>query len=129
MEKLGLEPIILHEQASEGKTTIEKFETYAHDVAFAIVLLTPDDVGAAVGDKPNLRERARQNVIFELGYFIAKLGRSRVCALYNDKVELPSDYRGIVYVELDEKGAWRTKLAQEMVQAKIPIDLKAVLEA
>lgn len=78
--KLGLEPIILHEQASAGRTVIEKFETYSHGVAFAVVLLTPDDLGAAAADVSNLRSRARQNVIMELGYFIGKLGRMRVCA-------------------------------------------------
>jgi predicted nucleotide-binding protein len=81
LEQLGIEPIILHEHANRGRTIIEKFEAHA-DVGFAIILLTPDDMGVAQGGKQ--RPRARQNVILELGYFIGRLGRSHVCALKTD---------------------------------------------
>lgn len=128
IERLGLSPVILHEQASQGTTIIEKLERHAN-VKFAIVLLTGDDIGGAMGSKDEQRSRARQNVIFELGYFIAKLGRSRVCALYAGDVELPSDYRGVVYVRIDPEGVWRTKLAQELVEAGLSIDLKALLSS
>lgn len=128
VQKIGLNPIILHEQASSGRTIIEKFEVYS-DVGFAIVLLTPDDIGAAISDSADLKSRARQNVILELGYFMGKLSRNRVCALYKAGVEIPSDYQGVLYIELDEKGAWRTKLAQELVQAEMKIKLEGLLEA
>lgn len=75
---IGFEPIILHEQASRGRTVIEKGEAHS-DVGFAVVLLTPDDMGRSVTET-DLEPRARQNVLLELGYFIAKLGRDRVCA-------------------------------------------------
>lgn len=127
--KLGLEPIILHEQPSSGRTVIEKFETYSGDVAFAVVLLTPDDVGSTARDTSNLKKRARQNVIMELGYFMGRLGRTRVCALYKGDVELPSDYQGVLYIELDSAGAWKAQLAQEFVQAKVSIDLTGLLGA
>ena len=127
LEKLGLQPIILHEQADSGRTIIEKFETYSDDVAFAVVLLTPDDVGAAALTPDRLVGRARQNVILELGYFMGRLGRTRVCALHRGVIELPSDYQGILYVSMDRGGAWRTKLAQELVQAKLSIDLNALV--
>jgi predicted nucleotide-binding protein len=81
LERVGLEPIILHEQPNSGRTIIEKFEVYA-DVGFAVVLLTPDDVGAPKDAPTELKPRARQNVIAELGYFYGKLSRHRVCALY-----------------------------------------------
>jgi len=127
LARLGLEPIILHEQASSGRTIIEKFEVYA-DVGFAVVLLTPDDVGGLAGSAADLKPRARQNVIMELGYFIGKLSRRRVCALYKNGVEIPSDYQGVIYVELDSAGAWRTKLAQELVEAGFSsIKLEALL--
>jgi predicted nucleotide-binding protein len=71
--------------------------------------------------------RARQNVILELGYFMGRLGRTKVCALYKGAMELPSDYQGILYVEMDRHGAWRAKLAQELVQAKLSIDLTALI--
>jgi predicted nucleotide-binding protein len=111
LEKLGLQPIILHEQPNKGQTVIEKFEANS-DVGFAVVLLTPDDVGRATSDK-KLKPRARQNVVLELGYFFAKLGRARVCALYKG-VELPSDVVGVIYAPYDEHDGWRVKLANEI---------------
>jgi hypothetical protein len=128
LERLGLEPIILHEQPSSGRTVIEKFEVYA-DVGFAVVLLTPDDVGGVADEPPSLQGRARQNVILELGYFLGRLSRRRVCALHKKNVEIPSDYQGVVYVEFDPAGAWRTKLAQELVEAKFSINVDALLKS
>jgi len=125
---LGLEPVILHEQPNEGRTVIEKFEGHA-DVGFAVILLTPDDVGGAKGDAANLRMRARQNVVLELGYFLGSLKRSRVCALYKKGVEIPSDVQGVLYVEMDEGGGWRAKLAREISSAGLPIDPEALLKS
>lgn len=126
IEKLGLKAIILHEQPNAGRTIIEKFEVYS-SVNFAVVLLTPDDVGAPRDKSTEGKARARQNVIFELGYFIGKLGRQQVCALYKEDVELPSDIYGVLYVPMDAAGAWRLMLAREMKQAGLPVDLnKAV---
>lgn len=127
LERLGLQPVILHEQASGGRTIVEKFEKYSGDVAFAVVLLTPDDVGNSASDRGTLRPRARQNVVLELGYFMGRLARDRVCALYKGGVELPSDIQGVIYVEMDAQGSWKAKLAQEFVQAKLPIDLAGLL--
>ena len=95
LEKLQLTPVILHEQANEGRTIIEKFEAYA-DVGYAVVLLTPDDVGATSSSPEKLAGRARQNVILELGYFTGKLGRRRVCGLFKPGVEVPSDFHGVL---------------------------------
>lgn len=126
LEKLGLEPIILHEQPNIGRTIIEKFEDYS-SVAFAVVLLSPDDLGGSASEKPKLSLRSRQNVVFELGYFIGKLGRKRVCALYQKDVKLPSDFHGVLYVPLDEAGAWKFLLAKELKAGGLDIDLnKAV---
>lgn len=126
LEKLGIEAVILHEQASSGRTIIEKLEDFS-DVSFAAILLTPDDVGAAVSTEPNLRPRARQNVVLELGYFICKLGRKNVCALHKGGVELPSDILGVVYVNFDEDGAWKLLLARELVANGFTIDMNKVL--
>jgi predicted nucleotide-binding protein len=127
VEQLGLEAIILHEQPSSGGTVIEKLERYA-DVGFAVVLLTPDDVGAAASERDQLKPRARQNVILELGYFIGRLSRRRVCALYKKGVEIPSDYQGVVFIELDPAGAWHVKLAQELSEAGVPISLESLFK-
>lgn len=132
--QLQLEPVILHEQINSGMTIIEKFEKHA-DVGFAIVLLTPDDLGysaeeairsAAGGRAPLARSRARQNVIMELGYFVGRLGRSKVCALHKNSVELPSDIQGIVYTPMDEAGKWRHDLAREILAAGFEVDVSRV---
>lgn len=127
LEHIGLEPVILHEQPNSGRTIIEKFEDHA-DVGFAVVLLTPDDVAHPAGASDKLSRRARQNVILELGYFIGRLTRRRVCALYKPGVEIPSDYQGVGYVEFDPTGGWRTKLAQELVEEGFAIKLEALLK-
>jgi predicted nucleotide-binding protein len=128
IERLGLQAIILHEQANLGKTIIEKLEHHA-DVGFAVILLTPDDVGASKAahqaGQP-LNDRARQNVIFEHGCFIGKLGRDKVCALYKG-VEIPSDLQGVLYVPLDDAGAWKLSLAKEMQAAGMNVDLNKAL--
>jgi hypothetical protein len=88
VEKLGLVAIILHEQASGGRTIIEKIESNSN-VGFAVVLYTPCDVGGIRGAQDQ-KSRARQNVVFEHGYLIAKLGRQNVCALVKGDIELPT---------------------------------------
>lgn len=124
LERLELRVIILHEQPNLGRTIIEKFETNS-DVSFAVVLLTPDDKGCSAHLNPEeARFRARQNVVFELGYFIGKLGRNRVCALHKGALELPSDYQGIVYVSMS--GPWQLELAKEIKQV-IDIDLNRAI--
>ncbi len=119
LERLGFEAIILHEQASRGCTVIEKVEAHG-DVGFAVVLLTPDDEGCVKGGTP--RPRARQNVVLELGYFVGRLGRNRVCALKRGDVEIPSDFEGVVYVLFDESGGWKQALGKELEAADFEID-------
>ncbi len=125
LEKVELEAIILHEQPDQGLTIIEKFEAYAKQVGFAVVLLTPDDIGGAV-ITPAKSARARQNVIFELGYFVGKLGRGRACLLRKGAVEIPSDLYGVIYTELDEADGWKLKLARELNAAGLKFDANKV---
>lgn len=124
--KLGLEPVILAEQASQGKTIIEKFER-SGQVRFAIALLTPDDIGSTSNDVDTPRPRARQNVIFELGFFIGCLGRERVCALTKGKVQIPSDYSGVVYIPLDDGDGWKLQLVRELKTAGFTVDANRAL--
>ena len=126
LEKVGLEPVILHEQPNKGRTIIEKFEEYA-DVRFAVVLLTPDDAGAVKAPNPDLRPRARQNVVFEFGYFIGRLGRERVCALAKGDIESPSDSDGILYVPLDDNDGWKMQLLRELKAADFDVDANQAL--
>ena len=119
---LGLQPVILQEQTGTLQTIIEKLEQYS-DVAFAIVLLTADDEGRGRSDD-SLKPRARQNVILELGYFIGKLGRKRVCALHRESVELPSDLSGIHYISLDPTGTWKSRVKKELFDAGFQIEAR-----
>ena len=121
--KFDIEPIILDEQVNKGQTIIDKFEEHADKAGFAIVLLTPDDVGASKDETDDPKPRARQNVILELGYFLCGLGRERVCVLYKEGIELPSDIHGILYVLMDNSDGWQLKLGQEMQAAGLPVDL------
>lgn len=126
LEKLKLEAVVLSERPNEGRTIIEKFEKNS-DVGFAIVLLTPDDMGYPKDDHNQLRPRARQNVILELGYFVGRLSRSKVCALYKGTVEMPSDFHGVIYLPMDEGGGWKLKVASELKQAGIAVDLNLAI--
>jgi predicted nucleotide-binding protein len=125
LERLDFEALILMEQAGRGQTLIEKFEAGALDVGFAVVLLTPDDFGRGPdeSDWPDQPNRSRQNVILELGYFMGRLGRSRVAALYRGGTDLPSDIHGLAYIQLDESGAWKYRLGEELRAAGYEIDM------
>lgn len=127
IEKLKLEAIILHEQANEGKTIIEKFERDASQVKAAVIILTPDDIGYPKNKPTEQKARARQNVILELGYFSGVLGRSNVCVLYKNEIEIPSDYLGVVYINMDLEGSWKFKLAKELKQTGLPVDLNNLI--
>ena len=127
VENFGIEATILHEQANRGQTIPEKFEEHASEAGFAIILLTPDDVGASKDETDNPKPRARQNVVLELGYFWGRLGRGRICVVYKEEVELPSDMQGILYVPMDNFDGWKQKLAREMKQAGLSIDPQKLL--
>ena len=115
IESLGIEVIILHEQASSGMTIIEKIEHYSNEVDFAFVLYTACDHGRGIHEtKVHPKNRARQNVVFEHGYLMAKLGRENVCALVKGEIETPNDISGVVYVALDPAGAWKIEVNKEL---------------
>lgn len=124
IEKILLKPIILHEQANRGRTIIEKFSDHSN-VSFAVVLLTADDLGYSKRDAPEKAKfRARQNVILELGFFIGKLGRENVVAIFetNDNFEIPSDYEGVIFIPYDRNGKWKFDLLKELKAANFNID-------
>jgi predicted nucleotide-binding protein len=127
LEKVGLIAVVLREQPDQGRTVIEKFESCANEVEFAVVLLTPDDLGglATAGDQA---ARARQNVVFELGFFAGKLGRGKVCLLKKGTVEIPSDLYGVIYTELDHGGGWKLLLGREIKAAGLTFDVTQLLD-
>jgi predicted nucleotide-binding protein len=125
IERAGLNAVILHEQPNAGQTIIEKFERHGGSAGFAVVLLTPDDVGGPTADK--LQPRARQNVIGEMFWFAGKLGRNRVCALKKGNLELPSDFAGVGYTEMNDGGAWKAELLKELEAAGYTVDWRKAL--
>lgn len=126
LQKLDLVPIILDEQPDRGRTIIQKFEDHAEEAGFAVVLLTGDDIGGEKGfPASDLKPRARQNVIYELGFFRGHLGARHVCALYEDGVELPSDLSGVLYKPLSTD--WELPLAKEIADAGLSVDLNKLL--
>lgn len=122
IEKLGLEAIILREQPNSGNTIIEKFEEYAKDVNFAVILLTADD---KIEGEDNFR--ARQNVIFEMGYFMGALGRPNVMCMLQENVEKPGDIDGVVYTMIDKAGVWKYSLVKELKACGYDVDANKVL--
>ena len=127
LESLDLEPVILQEQPNASRTIIEKFEDYSQ-VGFAVVLCMPDDIGALATEPDQLRSRPRQNVVLEWGFFLGKIGRERVCALLKGNVEIPSDYSGVVYIEMDDSQGWQLKLVKELSSAGFPVDANKLVQ-
>ncbi|HEY1257408.1 MAG TPA: nucleotide-binding protein, partial [Terracidiphilus sp.] len=120
LTQLELDPIILHEKPNEGRTIIEKFEHHAN-VAFAVVILSPDDVGFAKNAPETKEQRARQNVIFELGFFVGKLGRIRTFALLLPGVTKPSDFDGVLYIPM-QGDSWKMEIVRELKAAGLDVD-------
>ncbi|MFA9375740.1 MAG: TIR domain-containing protein [Lachnotalea sp.] len=126
VEKLGIEPIILHEQANDGMTIIEKIEKYS-DVGFGIVLYTPCDMGYKNGEADKKMFRARQNVVFEHGFLLSKIGRNNVSALVKESVETPNDISGVVYIPMDANSGWKIPLAKEMKSSGYNIEFNLIM--
>ena len=114
---LDLNPIVLNDLPNQGRTIIEKFEFYSKTTEFAIILLSPDDIGGKGID--SLQKRARQNVLFEFGYFVSMLGRDKVFALLKDEVEKPSDIDGVLYIPFNND--WKFNLLKELKNAGAPV--------
>ena len=125
IRQLGFTPIIISKQANEGKTIIEKIESHSN-VGFGVVLYTPCDVGAKDGE--DLQPRARQNVVFEHGFLIGKIGRNNVAALLKEQVETPNDISGVVYIKMDDFQRWHVELAKELKRSGYDINMNQFFE-
>jgi len=126
LAKLDLEPVILHEQPSQGINLLEKF-AHNSDVSFAIIILTGDDYGHPKGKPEMSKPRPRQNVVFELGFLIGRFKRNLICALHEEGLELPSDYQGAVFIPYDAAGLWKLLIARAMKMANVEIDLNKAI--
>lgn len=86
-------------------------------------MLTADDKGGlATASSEEFGFRARQNVVMELGFFLGRLGRDRVAAIYDERVEMPSDYKGVLFLPYDKAGMWQHSLVKEIKASGIPVD-------
>lgn len=129
VEKINYAPIILHEQPNKGRTIIEKFTDHS-DAAFAIILLSADDIAFKKGKKvEDGRFRARQNVILELGFFLGKIGREKTIVLFEetDNFEIPSDYQGVIFIPYDKNGNWKFNIIKEMIAVGFDVDSNKLL--
>jgi len=122
IEKLDLNAIILHEQPNKGRTVIEKLVEESNTAGFAIILLTPDDIGYVKGEKQQEEFRSRQNVVLELGYFVGKIGRGKICILLKGSTTIPSDFNGVLYIPMDDLGRWKLDLAKELSESGFQVD-------
>jgi predicted nucleotide-binding protein len=126
IERLGLRALIFHEEAEGGASIVEKFGQFPN-IDFAIFLFTTGDIAPPRDKTREGQVHVSQNIVFEFGYFVGKLGQKRVCVLYREGVEIPLNYQGIVYIPIDSRGGWRLLVAKEIKEAGIEIDLnKAV---
>ena len=125
LSSLKLEPIILNNQSNKGKTIIEKFEAES-DVGYAIALFSSCDLGKAKKET-EFKARARQNVIFELGFFVGKLGRGKTCIITQPDIEKPSDIDGVVYIPFDNNGGWKFDVAKELKEAGFSFDFNNII--
>lgn len=118
IDGIGLEAIILHERANGGMSIIKKIEHYSKEAGYAVILYTPCDLGKGANDTSRAKSRARQNVVFEHGYLMAKLNPENIFTLVKgEHIEKPNDISGIVYENMDLAGAWKMKLKQELEEA------------
>jgi predicted nucleotide-binding protein len=127
LRKIGLEDTVLHQRPNRGRHLHTKFQEEAEGASFAVILMTPDDDGGLVGE-PQQR-RARQNVVFELGFFIGKLETPHVAAFIGPGVEKPSDFDGICWIEFGRAPKWKIELARELKEAGVPFDSDKILHA
>lgn len=122
VEKQGISAVILHEQPNQGATIIEKFEANS-GVGAAICLFSADDIGRSKESSVN-NSRARQNVVFETGFFMGKLGRNHVIVVADRDVEIPSDMQGIVYTD---SRVWEYELLKELKAMGYGIDMNKTI--
>lgn len=125
VRSINYNPIVLFKEPSVGQTIIEKIESNAENICFAIVIYTSCDLGK-VKESTDLTPRARQNVVFEHGYMCAHLGRKKVVALLENGVEQPGDLEGVIYIKLDDAGLWQIKVAKEMNAVGLDVDLNNI---
>lgn len=130
LKRLGHESLISHDRSLEDKSIFQKFIDHP-GIGFAVVLLSADDIGYRKDQTPNeARLRARQNVVFELGFLMGKLGRERVFVLYVEQrnFELPTSYFEAIYTPYDRFGHWQFELVRRLKSCDYKVDANQLLD-
>lgn len=117
--RIGYRPVVLKNEPSQGQTIIEKIEKNSN-VCYAIILYSPCDKGCDANKPKELKNRARQNVVFEHGFLYGKIGRKKVCALVQDDMEIPGDIGGVVFVQY--RRGWQLEIVKELKSIGLSID-------
>ena len=126
LKELDLEPFFPDGAASRGMSLPEKYKSY-EDAAFAIILLTGDDMGYPQEEPEEPKPRPAQNVIFEVGFLMGRLDPNRVCALYEEGLDLPSEFKGSILIPYDEGGFWKLMVARALKMAQVEVDLNKAI--
>lgn len=89
--EIGIEILELAQEPFQGRTILQKLDDESSKCGYAVIVMTGDD---RLGDEV----RARENVIHEIGFFQGRYGFDRVCLLYEEGVNIPSNMHGLGYV-------------------------------
>jgi predicted nucleotide-binding protein len=130
LTKLRLVPVVMCEEPSQGRKIVERFQEYS-DVGFAVVLLSPDDSVYVKDEPPTKRKlRPRQEVVFELGFLLGKLGRSNVLVFQREcqNFEGPTDFEGMKVAAFDDRDSWKLALLRELTNCGYNVDVDRILK-
>ena len=130
LTKLRLVPVVMCEEPSQGRKIVERFQDYA-DVGLAVVLLSPDDSVYVKDEPPTKRKlRPRQDVVFELGFLLGKLGKGNVLVFFREcsNFEIPTDFEGIKVTAFDDRDSWKLALIRELTNCGYNVDTDRILK-
>ena len=131
LTKLSIVPVVLCEEPSQGKKIVENFSRDYADIAFAVVSLFPDDFGYAKNEAATKRKlRPKQDVIFELGFLLGKLGKGNVLVFFREcaNFEIPSDFEGIKLTAFDDRDSWKLALIRELSNRGLAVEGSRILK-
>ena len=131
LTKLSLIPLVMCEEPSQGKKIVENFSRDYADVGFAVVLLSPDDFAYAKNEAATKRKlRPQQDVVFELGFLLGKLGKDNVLVFFREcaNFEIPTDFEGIKVTAFDDRDSWKLALIRELTNCGYNVDADRILK-
>ena len=111
--QLGLKPILISNEPDKGRSIFGKIKDSVNKCCYSIVLWTPDDVGSLATETEKIQFRARENVLIELGYVVAKLGEENVTIIKKGNPNIPTDIQGLALI-LREESEWKNHLYKNL---------------